>query len=154
MPPFVVAAGEGPGNAIQSFATAADVDNQGRLLVTGYTCGTSCGVSAGHLWVQNPDGDLEWFAPLGLHEYPLVAPSGVRWHPAGYAVVANGGIGKEDAFMLRAFTIGDYDPLWTYARADLFQEHFPMAVALGRYGEICAGGFGNGIYPGAACVGS
>ncbi|MEZ4315819.1 MAG: hypothetical protein R3F14_47990, partial [Polyangiaceae bacterium] len=100
-PPFVIAAEVGPGNGAQSVATAADIDDQGRLLVTGYTCDESCEGIEGHFWVHDLDGGLVWFAPLGQHDDPLLAPRGVGWHPAGYAVVSNGGIGKDDAFMLR-----------------------------------------------------
>ena len=153
-PPFIVAAGEGPGDATQSFATAVDIDDQGRLLVTGYTCQFPCTESVGHLWVHHLDGTLDWFTSLGLHDYPELAPTGLRSHPAGYTVVGSGGLGGKGAFLLRAFTIGDYQPLWTYTRTDPFQEHFPIALTLGPYGQICAGGFGNGSYPGVACVGS
>jgi len=153
-PPFIVAAGEGPGDAAQSFATAVDIDDQGRLLVTGYTCQFPCKESDGHLWVHHLDGTLDWFTSLGHHDYPELAPTGLRSHPAGYTVVGSGGLGGKAAFVLRAFTIGDYEPLWTYARSDPLQEHFPMAVTLGPYGQICAGGFTNGTYPGVVCVGS
>ena len=153
-PPFIVAAGEGPGNATQSVATAADVDGLGRLLLTGYTCAeVPCSEERqGYLWVHHPDGTLDWFTSLGLHDYPELAPIGVRAHPAGYAVVGSGGL--EGEFTLRAFTVGEHVPLWTYARSDPFQVHFPVAVTIGPYGQICAGGFGSGIYPGLACVGS
>jgi len=155
-PTFVVAAGEGPGNDTQSIATAADIDNLGRLLVTGFTCGEfPCEETAGHLWVHELDGKLDWFALLGPHNYPELAPTGVDWHPAGYTVIGSGGLGGDTGtFMLRAFTIGDYEPLWTYTRTDPLQEHFPMAVDIGPYGQICAGGLGSGAYPGVACVGS
>jgi len=152
-PPFVVAAGWGPGNATQSVATAADVDGLGRLLLSGYTCAEApCKERQGYIWVHHPDGTLDWFTSLGLHDYPELAPIGVRAHPAGYAVVGSGGLGGE--FTLRAFTVGEHVPLWTYARSDPFQVHFPVAVSIGPYGQICAGGFGSGIYPGLACVGS
>jgi len=153
-PPFVVAAGWGPGNATQSVATAADVDGLGRLLLSGYTCAeVPCSKERqGYLWVHHPDGTLDWFTSLGLHDYPELAPIGVRAHPAGYAVVGSGGL--EGEFTLRAFTVGDHVPLWTYARIDPFQVHFPVAVTIGPYGQICAGGFGSGVYPGLACVGS
>lgn len=153
-PPFVVVAGKGPGDATQSRATSADIDDQGRLLLAGYTCDEQCENLEGHLWVHSLDGTLHWFVPLGLHQYLDLAPSGVRWHPAGYVVVGNGGtLDDKHTLMLRAFAVDDYEPLWTYARADLFQEHFPLAVTIGPYGAVCAGGFGNGIYPGVACVG-
>ena len=151
-PPFVVAAGGGPGDATQSVATAADVDSLGRLLLTGYTCDLPCKEREAYFWVHRPDGTLDWFTSLGLHDYPELAPSGIRAHPAGYVVVGNGGL--EGEFTLRAFIVGEYAPLWTYARSDPFQVHFPVAVTIGPYGQICAGGFGSGIYPGLACVGS
>ena len=152
--PFVVAGGEGPGNAVQSVATAATIDNQGRLLIAGYTCNKQCGDIEGLLWVQSQSGNLDWFAPLSTHQFPERAPSGVRWHPAGYVVVANGGtLEDEHAFMLRAFSVNNYQPLWSYSRSDPFQEHFPLALTVGPYGEICAGGIGDGLFPVLACVG-
>lgn len=151
-PLFVVAAGWGPGDATQSVATAADVDDQGRLLLSGYTCEFPCKERQGVLWVHHPDGTLDWFTSLGLHDYPELAPTGVRAHPAGYAVVGSGGL--EGEFTLRAFTVDEHVPLWTYVRSDPFQVHFPVAVTIGPYGQICAGGFGSGIYPAVACVAS
>ena len=154
-PSFIVAPGAGSGNAAHSVATSADIDEFGRLLLTGYTCDEQCENLEGHLWVQSFDGTLDWFAQLGLYDYPYLAPSDVRWHPAGYVVVANGGtLEDEHTFMLRAFSVNNYEPLWAYSRSDPFQEHFPLALTVGPYGEICAGGFGGGIYPGLACVGS
>ena len=50
--------------------------------------------------------------------------------------------------------VGNYEPLWTFAKAALIEEHFPLALTVGPYGEICAGGIGDGFYPGLACVGS
>jgi hypothetical protein len=153
-PSFVVAAGEGSGNAIQSVATSADVDDLGRLLLAGYTCDEQCENIEGHVWVQNLDGTLDWFAQLGLFGEPYLAPSGVRWHPAGYVIVANGGTLKDkDTFMLSAFAVGNYELLWSFAKDALIEEHYPLALTVGPYGEICAGGIGDGLYPGLACVG-
>jgi len=153
-PPFTVAAGVGPGNGTQSFATAVDIDGQGRIHIAGYTCEFPCKESEGHLWVHHLDGTLDWFTSLGHHDYPILAPTGLRSHPAGYTVISNGGLEGKSALMLRAFTIGDYEPAWTYTRTDPFQEHFPLALTLGPYGQICVGGFGDGKYPSVACVGS
>ena len=153
-PNFLVAAGEGSGNAMQSVATSADVDDLGRLLLAGYTCDKECKNVEGRLWVQSLDGTLNWFAQLGLFGEPYLAPSGVRWHPAGYVVVANGGtLKEEDTFMLRAFALGEYEPLWTFAKGALVEEHYALALTVGPYGEICASGIGDGFYPGLACVG-
>jgi hypothetical protein len=153
-PSFIVAAGEGAGNAMHSVATSVDVDDLGRLLLAGYTCDEPCVHTVGHLWVQSLDGTLDWFTQLGLFGKPHLAPSGVRWHPAGYVVVANGGLLKEeDTFMLSAFTVGKYAPLWTFAKGAVIEEHYPLALTVGPYGEIGAGGIGDGLYPGLACVG-
>jgi hypothetical protein len=151
---FIVAAGEGSGNAIQSVAMSADVDDLGRLLLAGYTCDEQCKNIEGHIWVQSLDGTLDWFAQLGFFGEPYLAPSGVRWHPADYVVVANGGpLKEEDTFMLSAFAVGKYEPLWTFAKGAQVEEHYPLALTVGPHGEICAGGIGDGLYPGLACVG-
>ncbi|MEZ4382492.1 MAG: hypothetical protein R3A79_14240 [Nannocystaceae bacterium] len=151
---FIVAAGEGSGNAIQSVAMSADVDDLGRLLLAGYTCDEQCKNIEGHVWVQSLDGTLDWFAQLGFFGEPYLAPSGVRWHPADYVVVANGGtLKEEDTFMLSAFAVGKYEPLWTFAKGAQVEEHYPLALTVGPHGEICAGGIGDGLFPGLACVG-
>lgn len=153
-PSFILAAGEGSGNGMHSVATSADVDDLGRLLLAGYTCDEPCIHTVGHLWAQSPDGTLDWFAQLGLFDKPYLAPSGVRWHPAGYVVVANGGtLKEEDTFMLSAFAVGKYEPLWTFAKGAVIEEHYPLTLTVGPYGEICAGGIGDGLFPVLACVG-
>ena len=98
-----------------------------------------------------------WIAGLDvpvLSSEPYLAPSGVRWHPADYVVVANGGtLKEEDTFMLSAFAVGKYEPLWTFAKGAVIEEHYPLTLTVGPYGEICAGGIGDGLFPVLACVG-
>ena len=137
----------------QSGAQAVDVDDQGRLLVGGYTCDDACQPEA-ELRIYDGDGDQAWPLSLGVFPTKQFAVQDVAWSPAGYAVVATGGMqGNETAFTVRAFAPDSALPLWTFARKDSQVLHLTLALALGAYGEVYAGGLGANGYPAVAYIG-
>jgi len=90
---------------------------------------------------------------LGLFSEPLLAPHALRSIPAGYALVGNGAnADDDDAFVVRAFAPGSSEPLWTFSRIDDFQTHVPMALEVGEFGEVYAGGLGASLYPAVAYI--
>ncbi|MBK8261264.1 MAG: hypothetical protein IPK80_07960 [Nannocystis sp.] len=48
---------------------------------------------------------------------------------------------------------GSAAPLWTYSREDNKNFHMAIAVAIGAFGEVYAGGLGNNGYPAVAHIG-
>ena len=77
------------------------------------------------------------------------APSWPSRSPAGYAVIATGGLkGKESAFTVRACSTAQEEALWTFTRKDLQVLHCALALALGKYG----GGDGANGYPAIAYI--
>ncbi len=149
---LVIAATDG---LTQTFATALDIRDGGDILIAGYGCDEPCTESQGLAWTLSHEGDELSVAPLGLFSDPLLAPHTLRWSPAGYIIVGNGGhLGDDATFTLRAYAPGDFkQPLWTYSRKDPFLTHIPTALALGRFGEVYSGGLGASKYPALACVG-
>jgi hypothetical protein len=72
--------------------------------------------------------------------------------PRRVRVVASGGVkGHEDAFTVRAFATSQVEALWTFTREDLQALHFALRLAIGPFGQIYAGGFGEG-YPAVAYI--
>lgn len=137
----------------QSGGQAVAVDDQGRLVVAGYTCDDAC-QPEGDVRIYDAGGDLAWQVSLGTFPTKQFAAQDLRWSPAGYAVVATGGMkGNETAFTIRAFAPSKVEPLWTFARKDSQVLHLALALAIGRYGEVYAGGFGANGYPAVAYVG-
>ena len=57
------------------------------------------------------------------------------------------------AFTVRAFADDKVDPVWTYARTDAGMLHLALALAIGKYGEVYAGGLGENGYPAVAYIG-
>jgi len=149
---FMIAAADG---LTQNFATAIDVSDDGHILISGYGCDKPCAEAQGRLWTLSPEGDELSTASLGLFSEPILAPHTLRWSPAGYLVVGNGGLAGDDAtFTLRAFAPGSFDQaLWTYTRKDAFLTHIPTALTIGRFGEVYSGGLGASEYPAIAYVG-
>lgn len=135
----------------QSGAQAVDVDDEGRLIVGGYTCDDACQPEAD---LRIYDGDQGWPLSLGTFPTKQFAVQDLAWSPAGYAVVATGGVqGNETAFTVRAFAPDSAQPLWTFARKDSQVLHLALALAVGLYGEVYAGGFGANGYPAVAYIG-
>jgi energy-coupling factor transporter ATP-binding protein EcfA2 len=140
------------GVKVQSGAQAVDVDDLGRLVVAGYTCDDDC-LPEGDLRIYDTETKLAWQVSLGSFPTKQFAIQDVVWSPAGYAVVATGGTsGNETAFTVRAFAPLQVEALWTFARKDLQVLHFALALAIGKYAEVYAGGFGANGYPAVAYI--
>jgi hypothetical protein len=142
-----------PGVRTQSGAQAVDVDEQGRLVVAGYTCDDAC-QPEGDLRIYDPKDTLVWQVSLGAFPSKALATQDLAWSPAGYAVVATGGLkDNEAAFTVRAFAQSQVGPLWTFAHKDIQVLNMALALAIGRYGEVYAGGMGANGYPAVAGIG-
>lgn len=143
-----------PGEETQSGAQAVDVNDEGRLLVAGYTCDDDC-QPLGDLRIYDERDTLVWQVSLGSFPTKQFAVQDLEWSPAHYAVVATGGLkGNEAAFTVRAYSTAQEEALWTFTRKDLQVLHFALTVAIGAYGEVYAGGFGFNGYPAVAYIGS
>lgn len=137
----------------QSGAQAVALDDQGRLVVAGYTCNDIC-QPEGDLRIYDVQGDLAWQVSLGLFSMKQLAAQDLVWSPAGYAVVATGGMqGNDSAFTVRAFTPAKVAPVWTFTRKDDQALHLALALAIGPFGGVYAGGLGANGYPAVAYVG-
>jgi len=142
-----------PGAKTQSGAQAVDVGNLGRLVVAAFVCDDDC-KPEGELRTYAQPGNLADVKPLGTFPTEGFAVQDLVWSPAGYAVVATGGTkGSEAAFTVRAFADDKVDPVWTYARTDAGMLHLALALAIGKYGEVYAGGLGENGYPAVAYIG-
>ncbi len=137
----------------QSGAQAVAIDDQGRLVVAGYTCNDAC-LPEGDLRIYDVQGDLAWQVSLGLFSTKELGAQDLVWSPAGYAVVATGGMqGDESAFTVRAFTAAKVAPVWIFTRKDDQALHLALALGLGPYAEVYAGGLGANSYPAVAYIG-
>ncbi|MBK8262854.1 MAG: hypothetical protein IPK80_16150 [Nannocystis sp.] len=137
----------------QTGGRALAIDDQGRYITAGFFCGDDCDPKA-TLRVHDPKGGDDWFAPIGDLPSLSYGPHDIAWSPAGYAVVVMGGAkGNEGAFWVRALKPGSAAPLWTYSREDNKNFHMAIAVAIGAFGEVYAGGLGNNGYPAVAHIG-
>ncbi|MBZ5708615.1 hypothetical protein [Nannocystis pusilla] len=139
----------GPGT--QSGATGVALDDQGRLILSAYTCGDIC-EAEGALRMFTPGMGFEWPVSLGLG---IKRPHAVAWHPAGYAVVV--GARETDPlstiFWAQAWIPGSNQPLWTAEHSDAVTLQIAYAVAVGPYGHVIAGGMGALGYPAIAYIG-
>ncbi len=141
-----------PGDKLQSGAQAVDVDDDGRLVIGGYTCDDDC-KPLGDLRIFDGQETLVWQTSLGPFPTKSFAVQDLAWSPAGYAVVATGGgAGNEAAFTVRAFAPSQVEALWTFTRKDLQVLHLALALAFGQYGEVYAGGLGANGYPAIAFI--
>jgi hypothetical protein len=144
----------GPDQGIQTRAFALDLDDEGHYHLAGYTCFDVC-EPVGKLWTYAPGGKLvdhAWLGPLGSAWF---GPHDIAWSPAGYAVVAFGELqGQNFVFKVQAFAPGVALPLWTFLPNDKQGLQLALAVAVGPYGEVYAGGIGNADYPAFARIGS
>jgi hypothetical protein len=137
----------------QSSAQAIAIDDQGRLVLAGYTCDDAC-QPEGDLRIYDLQGDLAWQVSLGIFPSKQLGAQDLAWSPAGYAVVATGGMkGSESAFTVRAFTPAKVEPVWTFTRKDNQALHLALALAIGPYGEVYAGGLGANGFPAVAYIG-
>ena len=129
---------------VQTRALALDLDDQGRYLLAGYTCFDTC-EPVGEVRVYAPGGKLATptlsLGPLGSAWF---GPHDIAWSPAGYAVVAMGGQDEQTVvFKVQAVAPGVALPLWTFIPNDKKGPQIALAVAVGPYGEVYAGGIGG-----------
>ncbi len=137
----------------QSGAQAVASDDQDRLVLAGYTCDDAC-KPEGDLRIYDTQGDLASQVSLGLFPNPQFGAQDLAWSPAGYAVVATGGmVGNEAAFTVRAFVPAKVEPAWTFTREDNQLLHMALALAIGPFGEVYAGGLGANGFPAVAYIG-
>jgi hypothetical protein len=142
----------GPGPGTQSRALALDVDDEGRYLLAGYACGDACEPD-GEVRIYLPGGKLDWQASLGPLGTDAAGPHDIAWSPAGYIVIALAEFsGQTLRFKVQALAPHVYQPLWTFLPADMQGLQIALALAIGRYGEIYAGGFGASSYPAVAFI--
>jgi hypothetical protein len=143
----------GPGPGTQSRAFAVDVDDTGRYLVAGISCADACEPD-GELRVYQPGGALEWQVSLGPMGSEFAGPHDIAWSPAGSMVVALAHFdGKQLRFKVEAYKPGKIAPLWTFVPDDKQGLQIALALAIGEFGEIYAGGIGAGNYPAVAYIG-
>ncbi len=141
-----------PGVRAQSGAQAVDVDQDGNLIVAGYACDDDC-APEGELRRYDGGDTLTWQVSLGAFQSKPLAITDVAWSPAGYAVVASGGLlGAEGAFTVRAFSQKQVLPIWAYTHKDIMALDLALALAIGRYGAVYAGGLGMNSYPAVAII--
>jgi len=140
---------------VQTRALALDLDEQGRYLLAGYTCFDTC----------EPVGEVRVYAPGGKLAAPTLSlgplgsawfgPHDIAWSPAGYAVVALGGQDEQTVvFKVQAVAPGVALPLWTFIPNDKKGPQIALAVAVGPYGEVYAGGIGGADQAAFARIGS
>lgn len=136
---------------VQSAGQAVVVDHLGRLIVGGYTCDDDC----------HPEGELRTYdgatlvslVSLGIFPAPALAVRGLAWSPARYVVVATGGPkGDEAGFYVRAHSSAQVEPVWSFLHQD-GAFNLVSALAVGRFGEVYAGGTGASGYPAVAFIG-
>jgi hypothetical protein len=140
---------------VQTRALALDLDDQGRYVLAGYTCFDAC-EPVGEVRVYAPGGTLvaptASLGPLGSTGF---GPHDIAWSPAGYAVVALGGQqGQTVVFRVQAVAPGVALPLWTFFPNDKQGPQMALAVAVGPYGEVYAGGIGAADQAAFARIGS
>ncbi len=138
---------------LQSRALTLTVDDQKRYHVAGYHCLDKCEPEA-DLWGFLPGGMFFTHTPLGQLG-DASGPQDMAWSPAGYFVMASGDLqGQSYVFKVQAFAPENPVPLWTFTPKELQGLQIAFAVAVDKYGKICAGGIGAGNYPAFACIGS
>ena len=137
----------GPGPGVQSRALAVAADEQGRYHLAGYTCLDIC-EPEGEVRVYEHGGKLVGQVPLGPLGSDWFGPHDIAWSPAGYAVVALGAQqGQSLLFNVQAFTPGDLGALWSFVPKNQLGPQIALAVAVGRYGEVYAGGIAKANHP-------
>ena len=140
---------------VQTRALALDLDEQGRYIIASDTCFGIC----------EPVGEVRFYAPGGTLVAPTISlgplgsawfgPHDIAWSPAGYAVVAMGAQqGQSVMFKVQAVAPGVALPLWTYIPINKLGLHLALAVAVGLFGEVYAGGIGDDDHPSFARIGS
>ncbi len=139
---------------VQTRALALDIDDEGRYYLAGYSCFDAC-EPVGEVRVYAPGGKL--VAPttsLGPLGSPWFGPHDIAWSPAGYAVVALGELqGQDFVFKVQAVAPSAALPLWTFLPNVKQGLQLALAVAVGSYGEVYAGGIGEADHPAFVRIG-
>ena len=143
----------GPGPGVQSRILAIDGDDQGRYHTVGYTCSDVCEPD-GEVRVYAPGGALESQVSMGPLGSAWFGPHDIAWSPAGYAVVALAQQqGQSTVFKVQAYAPNTYEPLWTFIPNNKQGIQIALAVAVGPFGEVYAGGIGAANHPAFAVIG-
>jgi len=139
---------------VQTRAFALDLDDQGRYVLAGSTCFDTC-EPVGEVRVYAPGGKLVTYNSLGPLGSTSFGPHGIAWSPAGYAVVAMGGLDNQTVvFKVPAVIPGVALLPWTFVPDDKKGPQMAYAVAVGPYGEVYAGGIGAADQASFARIGS
>ena len=139
---------------VQTRALALDLDDQGHYVLAGSNCFDIC-EPVGEVRVHAPGGKLVTHNSLGPLGSASFGPHGIAWSPAGYAVVAMGGQDNQTVvFKVQAVAPGVALPLWTFIPNDKKGPQMALAVAIGPYGEVYAGGIGGADQAAFARIGS
>lgn len=113
----------------------------------------ACSKPLAELRRYDPEGPLLSKVQLGElinDTWPLA----LEWSPAGYMVVAISAIkGAPFSFYVHAYSTGQQDPLWTYQHPEPNSFNVSLALAIGPFGEVYAGGFGSVGYPAVVYIG-
>ncbi len=143
----------GPNPGVQSRALALDIDDQGNRHLAGYTCLDLC-AHEGDVRVYSPEGALISQIPLGPLGSDWFGPHAIAWSPAGYAVIALGAQqGPNSVFKVQALAPGVITPLWTFTPNDKQGLQMALAVAVGEFGEVYAGGLAETSHPAFVVIG-
>jgi hypothetical protein len=127
-------------------------DDQGRYHTVGYTCLDVC-EPEGEVRVYAPGGELESQVPMGPLGSAWFGPHDIAWSPAGYAVVA---LARSRASPPCSRCRRSRQRL--RAAVDLHADRqagasSALAVAVGPFGEVYAGGIGATNHPAFAVIG-
>ena len=142
-------AGLGPGNITQGSISELAIDAEGRYVTGLHTCGDTC-TPQGEVRIYEPGGNLWWQVTLGATIFP---PRDIVWSPAGYLVIASAEAAGNwsSKFVLQAFVpeAGKYEPVWSFAKAEMANLHLASAIAVGP-GVVVGGGLGGAGFPALA----
>lgn len=142
--PVWTVGGLGPGNTTQGSISALAIDDEGRYITGLYTCGDTCD-QQGEIRIYEPGGKLWWSITLGAKILP---PQDVAWSPAGYIALASAEVAGQwsSKFVVQAYIPGQYDPVWTFAKAEMPNLHLGNTLAVVP-GAIIGAGFGGAGFP-------
>lgn len=133
---------------LDSGATALTIDEDGDYVTAGYACGEPC-EKAPELRVFSADGAQISQAALPSN---MLAPLDLAASPAGYVVLATGTLPDPSLFTVRAWEPATNSWIWTYEHKGAPTSEIALALAIGPYGQVYAGGISAGGYPAIAFV--
>ena len=136
--------GLGPGNITQGSISTLAIDGEGCYITGLYTCGDTC-EQQGEIRIYEPGSKLSWALTLGAN---ILSPQDIAWSPAGYIVFASAQATGQwsSQFVVQAYIPEQYEPAWTFAKAEMPNLHLGRALAVGP-GTVVGGGFGGGGFP-------